>query len=102
MSSTQILNMREKFEMQAALSAKMCRLEPPSLAVEAEPESVLNTPCRGRSPSWILALELMTPVRPTTGGIQSPSRPLVAYEPSPPTQQHRRQQIVTYLVAPWR
>ena len=37
-----MLNMREKSEAQAALSAKMRRLEQPSLTVEAEPENVLN------------------------------------------------------------
>ena len=46
---TAMLNMREKSEMQAALSAKMCRLEPASLTVESEPENVLNTACPGRS-----------------------------------------------------
>ena len=60
------LNMREKSELQAALSAKMCRVESPSLSVEAEPENVLNTACPGHSPSWILPAELMTPARPIT------------------------------------
>ena len=47
---TEIVNMREKSELQAALSAKMCRVEGPSLSVETEPENVLNTACPGRSP----------------------------------------------------
>ena len=84
-----MLNMREKSELQAAVSAKMCRVESPGLSVEAEPENVLNTACPGRSPSWILSAELMTPARATTGGAQSPSGPLVAYGPSPVTQQYR-------------
>ena len=86
---TEMLNVREKSELQAVLSAKMCRVESPSLTVEAEPENVLNTPCPGRSPSWILPAELMTPARPTTGGVQSPSGPPVACGPSPVTQQYR-------------
>ena len=88
----EMLNMRDKSEMQAALSAKLCRLEPPSLTVDAQSEHVLNTACPGRSPSRILASELMTHARPTTGGIQTPSGPLdVAYGASPLTQQHGRQ-----------
>ena len=63
---TEIANMQEKSELQAALSAKMCRVESPSLSVEAEPENLLNTECPGRSPSWIVPAELMTPLRPTT------------------------------------
>ena len=31
----------------------------------------------------------MTPLRPMTGGVQSPSGPPVAYGPSPVTQQYR-------------
>ena len=51
---TEITHMRDKSELQAALSAKMCRVESPSLSVEAEPENVLHTACPSRSPSWIL------------------------------------------------
>ena len=97
----EMLNMLEKSEMQAALSAKMCRLEPPSLTVEAEPENVLNTACPGRSPSGILPSELMTPARLTTGGIQSPSRPPVAYGPSPLTQQCCGQRDLSVPPAQW-
>ena len=48
---TEMLNMREKSEVHAALSAKMCHVEPPSLTVESEPENMLNTACPDRSPS---------------------------------------------------
>ena len=69
-----MLNMREQTEMQAALSAKMRRLQQPSLTVEAEPdENVLNTASPSRRSSWTLASELMTPARPTTGGMQTPT-----------------------------
>ena len=61
----------------------------PSLTNEAEPENVLNTASPGRSLSWTLPNELTTPARPTTGGVQSPNGPLVAYGPSPVTQQYR-------------
>ena len=88
---TEMLKMRERSDMQASLSTKMCRLEQPSLTVKVEPENVLNTACPGRSPSWILASELMTPVKPTTGGIQSLRGPPVQYGPSPVTQQTSRQ-----------
>ena len=81
-----MLNRREKSEVQAALSAKMCRLEPPSLTVDSKPENALNTACPRRSPSWILPAELMTPARATT---KSPNGPPVAYGPSPITQQYR-------------
>ena len=70
---TEMLNTCEKSEMQAALSAKMRRLEQPSLRVEAEPENVLNTASPGRRSSWIPSSELMTPSRPTTGGMQTPA-----------------------------
>ena len=39
--------------MKEALSAQMCRLEQPSLTVEAEPENVLNTASPGRTSTWI-------------------------------------------------
>ena len=51
----------------------MCRLEQPSLTVEAEPENVLNTASPGRTSSWILPSEMMIPMRPTTGGLQTPT-----------------------------
>ena len=65
--NTEIANMTEKSELQAMLSARMCSIESPSLTVEAALENVLNTACPGRSPSWTLPSELMTPMRPTTG-----------------------------------
>ena len=40
--------MREKSEMKAALSANVCRLEQPSITVEAAPDTVLNTASPGR------------------------------------------------------
>ena len=89
---TEMLNMLEKSEMQAALSAKMCRLEQPSLTVRSEPENVLNTASPGRHSSWILASELMTPDRPTTGGLQTPTGAPVRLGPSPITQQYSRRQ----------
>ena len=98
---TEMLNTREKSEVQATLSAKMCRLEPPSLAIESEPENVLNTACPGRSSSWILPAELMTPARPTAGGVQSPSGRPVAYGPSPLTQQYRQPHDLSVPPAQW-
>ena len=88
-------NTREKSELQAVLSEKMCRVERPSLTVEAEPESALNTACPSRSPSWIL------PAEPTTGGVQSPSGPPVAYGPSPVTQQYCHSQDLSAPPAQW-
>ena len=92
--------MREKSEMQATLSAKVCRIEPLSLTVESEPENVLNTAYPGRSPSWILPAELTTPAKPTTG-IQSPSSPPVAYGPSSITQHYRPAHYLSVLPAQW-
>ena len=88
---TEMLNTREKSEMKAELSANMCRLKQPSLTVEAEPEIVPNTASPGRRSSWIPASELMTPVRPTTGGVRTPEGAPVRYGPSPMTQQWNRQ-----------
>ena len=84
--NTEIANMKEKSELQAMISKKNRIIEPPSLSVEAAPKNVHNTACPGRSPSWILPSELMTPMRPTTGGVQTPNGPPVAYGPSPVTQ----------------
>ena len=47
---TEILNMREKSEMQSHLAANMCKLEHslPSRSVESEPENMPNTRSPGR------------------------------------------------------
>ena len=79
----------------------MRRLKPPFLTVVAEPENVLSATCPGRSPSWILASELMTPARPTTGEIQSPSGAPVAYGPRPLAQQYNRQHDLSVPPAQW-
>ena len=98
---TEMLNMRENSEMKAALSANMCRLEQPSPTVEAEPENVLNTASPGRRSSWILASELTTPVRPTTGALRSPEGAPVRYGPSPVTQQYNRQGDLSVPPTQW-
>ena len=86
-----MLNMREKSEMQAALSAQMRGLETPSRSVESELETLLNTSSPGRSSSWILPHEIMTaPDRPTAGGPHTPSGNPVQYAPSPVTQEYCR------------
>ena len=87
---TEMLKLREKFEIQAALSAKMRRLEQPSLSVEAEPENALSIASPGRRSSWILPSEMMTPSRPTTGGLQTPAGQPIQYGPRPETQQYSR------------
>ena len=53
---TEMLNMREKSEMQLHLATNMCKLEQsvPSRSVESEPENVLNTRSPGRCSGWIL------------------------------------------------
>ena len=93
--------MHEKSEMQAALSAKMRRLKQPSLTVESEPENVLNTASPGKCPSWILPSEMMTPDRPTTGGLQTPTGAPVRLGPSPITQQYSRRQDLSLPPAQW-
>ena len=72
---TEMLNMREKSEMQSHLSAHMCKLEhsSPSRSVESEPENALKTRSPGRCSAWILPSEMETPDRPTSSGLQSPS-----------------------------
>ena len=97
----EMLNAREKSEVQAALSAKMCRLEQPSLTAQAEPENVLNTASPSRCSSWILPSELMTLARPTTGGIQTPTGPPVQYGPNPITQQYSRADDLSVPPAQW-
>ena len=71
---TEMLNMREKSEMQSHLAANMCKIEHsvPSRSVESEPENVLSTRSPGRCSRWILPEELETPNRPTSSGLQSP------------------------------
>ena len=71
----EMLNMREKSEMQSHLAAHMCKLEhtSPSRSLELEPDNVLNTASPGQSSAWILPSEMMTtPDRPTSSGLQSP------------------------------
>ena len=81
---TEMLNMREKSEMQAATSAQMCRLESPSLTVESVLDNVLNTASPGRCSLWILPFEMMrTPDRPTTSALQTPTGAPVQLGPSP-------------------
>ena len=92
---------QEKSEMQAELSATMRRLEQPSLTVEAEPENARNTASPARRSSWILASELMTPVRPTTGGLRTPEGAPVRNGPSPVTQQYSRRGDPSAPPAQW-
>ena len=87
---TELLNMREKSEMKAHMSANMCKIDQtvPSRTVESEPENVLNTLSPGRSARWILPHELETPNRPTPSGLQSPIGAPVQFGPSPMTQDY--------------
>ena len=90
---TEMLNMREKSEMQSHLSTHVCKLEQtsPSKSLESEPDNVLNTASPDRSSSWILPSEMMsTPDRPTISGLQSPSGVPVQFGPSPLTQEDPR------------
>ena len=84
--NTEIANVTEKSEFQVTLSAKMCSINSPKSIVDAAPENVHNTAGPCRSLSWVLPAELTTPTRPTTGGVQMPTGPPVAYGPSPVTQ----------------
>ena len=87
---TEMLNMREKEEIQSCLAAHMCKLEHsiPSRRVESEPENVLNTRSPGRCSSWILPSETETPDRPTSSGLQSPIGAPVQLGPSPQTREY--------------
>ena len=87
---TEMLNMREKSEMQSHLAANMCKLEHsvPSSSVESEPENVLNTRSPGRCSRWILPEELETPNRPTSSGLQSQIGAPVQLGPSPQTREY--------------
>ena len=98
---TEVLNMREKSEMKAALSANMCRLEQSSPTDEAVPHNLLNTASPGRRSTWILPSEVMTPMRPTTGGLRTPEGEPVRYGPSPMTQQYNRQGDMSVPRAQW-
>ena len=84
----EMLNMREKSEMQSHLAANVCMLEHsvPSRSVESEPENVLNTRSPRRCSKWILPEELETPNRPTSSGLQSPVGVPVQLGPSPQTR----------------
>ena len=59
-----------------------------SRSVEPEPENVLNTRSPGRCSRWILPEELETPNRPTSSGLQSPTRAPVQLGPSPQTREY--------------
>ena len=85
---TEILNVREKSEMQSHLAANMCKLEHsiPSRSVGSEPENMLNTRSPGRCSSWILPSEMETPDRPTSSGLQSPTGAPVQLGPRPSPQ----------------
>ena len=87
---TEMLNMREKSDMQSRLAANTCKLEHslPSTILESEPENVLNTRSPGRCSRWILPSEMETPDRPTSSGLQSPMGAPVQLGPSPQTREH--------------
>ena len=87
---TEMLNVKEKSEMQSRLAANMCKIEQsvPSRSVESEPDNVLNTISPGRSSRWILPEELETPNRPTSSGLQSPVGAPTQLGPSPATQEY--------------
>ena len=87
---TEMLNMKEKSEMQSHLATNMCKIEQstPSRSVESEPENVLNTLSPGRSSRWILPAELETPNRPTSSGLQSPVGVPVQFGPSPQAREY--------------
>ena len=101
---TEMLNMREKSEMQSHLSAHMCKLEhtSPSRSLESEPDNVLNTASPGRSSKWILPSEMAKPDRPTSSGLQSPSGMPVQLGPSPLTQEYCRPSPCCVPPAQWR
>ena len=80
---TELQNVTEKSELQAMLSARMISVDASRPIVESEPEVLLNTvgPCG--SP-WILPSQMITPMRPTTGGDRTPTgAPLPFGPPSP-------------------
>ena len=81
---TEMLNMREKSEMQSHFATNMCKLEHsvPSRSVESEPENVLNARSPGR------CTELETPNRPTSSGSQSPVGAPVQLGPSPQAREY--------------
>ena len=87
---TELLNMKEKSEMKSHLATNMCKVDHimPSRTVASEPENVLNTLSPGRSPRWILPIELETPNRPTSSSMQSPVGAPVQLGPSPQTREY--------------
>ena len=97
---TEMLNMKEKSEMQSHLAANMCKIEQsvPSRSVESEPDNVLNTISPGRTSRWILPEELETPNRPTSSGLQSPVGAPIQLGPSPATQEYVR--VAQYAIPP--
>ena len=100
---TEMLNMREKSEMQSHLAANVRKLEHsiPSRSVESEPENVLNTRSPGRCSSWILPSEMETPDRPTSSGLQSPKGAPVQVGPSPQTREYSRPSPCCIPPAQW-
>ena len=85
----ELLNMREKSEMQSHLAANMCKIEHslPSRSVESEPENVLNIQSPGWCSRWILLDELETPDKPTSSGLQSAMGAPVQLGPSPQSRE---------------
>ena len=100
---TEMLNMREKSEMQSHLSAHMCKLEhtSPSGSLESEPDNVLNTASPSRSSAWILRSKMATPDRPTSSGLQSPSGAPMQFGPNPQTQEYSRPSPCCVSPARW-
>ena len=100
---TEMLNMREKSEMQSHLAANMCKLEQsvPSRSVESEPKNVLNTRSPDRCSRWILPEELETPDRPTSSGLQSRMGAPVQLGPSPQTREYSHPSPCAIPPAQW-
>ena len=74
----------------------------PNLTVESQPDNLLNTASPGRRSSKTLASELMTPTRPTRGGLRTPEGEPVRYGSSPMTQQYNCQEDLSVPPAQWR
>ena len=101
---TEMLNMREKSEMQSRLAANMCKLEHsvPSRSVESEPENVLNTRSPGRCSRWILPEELENLRCDMFQYLHSLSRSYGYWEMPPLHQQGRRvsKELLSIMVSP--
>ena len=100
---TEMLNTREKSEMQSRLAAHMCKLEHsiPIRSGESEPENLLNARSPGRRSSWIPPSEMETPDRPTSSGLQSPIGAPVQLGPSPQIREHSRPSPCCIPPAQW-